>query len=487
MTRILSNHPALTTILIIAVATVVTAMAIWWVLPQGEKALSAQQMVENVCAKVTYPDSFDISAIATSKTSAGSDWASTEYRRSPSGEHYISQGADGNLLVELVLITAPDTGSSAGGEGNGITGTESSQSSRSQNIYVRQADESGRLGEWVTATRELPATGSGQAIAGTGGAAQANPEDDLLEFCGLPLEIEGRDVEFRYVGEEVINGVSTSHYYHSFSFIGSDEYYSTEYWIDSEGLFRQIREKAVYTPPDEKGGTGQWAEVLKIYSGWGEENVITAPPLTPTPTPQPTATPAPPAAPGRPTGSWSGGVASLDWNDVPGASSYEIRIWVAQGDDFIPFSGSGVSFAFDGSSATVSGLPGTGHPYYYFGVRAVNARGASELSPSKRVPVPQPIEAPEQPSGRLTGTGQVALDWNDVAGATSYIVRLWMVDRYVTLSPAGPVNGISIALDGSSAAVSGLPTGYDNYFFVVGAVGGGHRSLWSPNNQVPVP
>ena len=95
-----------------------------------------------------------------------------------------------------------------------------------------------------------------------------------------------------------------------------------------------------------------------------------------------------------------------------------------------------------------------------------------------------PPDTPDLPSGERTGPGAVSLDWNDVPTATSYVVRVWQVDRYTQLSADEAVNGISITFDGSSATVSGLPTDYASYYFQVQAVNAAGRSGWSPNNQV---
>ncbi len=46
-----------------------------------------------------------------------------------------------------------------------------------------------------------------------------------------------------------------------------------------------------------------------------------------------------------------------------------------------------ISISFDGSAATVSGLP-TGYTSYYFQVQAVNAAGASEWGPNNQIAVP---------------------------------------------------------------------------------------------------
>ena len=66
--------------------------------------------------------------------------------------------------------------------------------------------------------------------------------------------------------------------------------------------------------------------------------------------------------------------------------------------------------------------------------------------------------------------------------ATSYKVRFWLVsvNRFVELSPDGPVHGISITFDGSGATVSGLATsrpGHDGWYaFAVRAVNDGGAS-----------
>lgn len=103
-----------------------------------------------------------------------------------------------------------------------------------------------------------------------------------------------------------------------------------------------------------------------------------------------------------------------------------------------------------------------------------------------------PPGAPERPYGVVIGPGTVSLDWNDVATATSYDVRVWQVplNRYVELSPGGPVRGIGITFDGSSATVSALPASqpaHDGWYaFQVRAVNDVGPSGWSGNNHIPV-
>ena len=201
----------------------------------------------------------------------------------------------------------------------------------------------------------------------------------------------------------------------------------------------------------------------------------------------------PPATPDRPAGQSTGeGAVSLDWNDVPTATSYDVRVW--QVDAYTELSAdasvNGISIAFNGSEATVGGLP-TDYEWYFFEVRAVNDAGASGWSPYNAIEVPKDEQipapdAPDRPDGRLTGEGAVSLDWNDVPTATSYIVSVWLDDGWTDLSADASVQGVSIAFNGSGATVSGLPTDYEWYYFVVRAVNAGGISDWSDYNAIQV-
>ena len=201
----------------------------------------------------------------------------------------------------------------------------------------------------------------------------------------------------------------------------------------------------------------------------------------------------PPATPDRPAGQSTGeGAVSLDWNDVPTATSYDVRFWQVDAHTELSADASvnGISIAFNGSGATVRGLP-TDYEWYFFEVRAVNDAGASGWSPNNAIEVPKDEQipapdAPDQPDGRLTGEGAVSLDWNDVPTATSYIVTVWLDDGWTDLSADASVQGVSIAFNGSRATVSGLPTDYEWYYFVVRAVNAGGISDWSDYNAIQV-
>ena len=201
-----------------------------------------------------------------------------------------------------------------------------------------------------------------------------------------------------------------------------------------------------------------------------------------------------PDAPDRPTGQSTGeGAVSLDWNDVPSATSYAVRVW--QVDAWTELSAdasvNGISITFNGSSATVSGLP-TDYEWYYFQVSAINDAGASGWSPNNAIKVPKDEQltapdAPNQPEGQLTGPGEVSLDWNDVPTATSYVVAVWQDSGWTGLSADSAVKGVSITFNGSGATVRGLPTDYEWYYFVVSAINDAGASDWSDYNAIEVP
>ena len=84
----------------------------------------------------------------------------------------------------------------------------------------------------------------------------------------------------------------------------------------------------------------------------------------------------PPEAPDKPTGNMpEPGSVTLDWNDVAGADSYDVRYYY---DDWVELPAGSITIVFDGSGAQISGLPDW--RFHYFSVRAVNEAGASEWS-----------------------------------------------------------------------------------------------------------
>ena len=89
-----------------------------------------------------------------------------------------------------------------------------------------------------------------------------------------------------------------------------------------------------------------------------------------------------PDTPNQPTGTavFIGGV-DLEWNDVPGADSYDVQLF--RNGQWIDLPGDGVEIAFYGAGAIISELnPSSTH---WFQVRARNAHGSSDWSNFRQV------------------------------------------------------------------------------------------------------
>ncbi len=75
------------------------------------------------------------------------------------------------------------------------------------------------------------------------------------------------------------------------------------------------------------------------------------------------------------------GTGSLDWADVSEADSYDVQFWDRELYDWVVLSAganpNGITLTFDGSSATLSGLP-EGYGEYWFNVRSRNTHGVSQ-------------------------------------------------------------------------------------------------------------
>ena len=95
---------------------------------------------------------------------------------------------------------------------------------------------------------------------------------------------------------------------------------------------------------------------------------------------------------------------------------------------------------------------------------------------------PPPAPPVEGMTGEWTGAGEVALDWRDAQGATSYQLRYYDNDLYDWAELPGDY-GFTISFDGSSAEISGLPD-QEQYFFGVRSVNDSGASDWSSRNIV---
>ena len=110
----------------------------------------------------------------------------------------------------------------------------------------------------------------------------------------------------------------------------------------------------------------------------------------------------------------------------------------------------------------------------------VTVTRAAPDEPEPEPPPSSPPDAPERPTGEVTGRGQVQLDWNDAAGAEFYQVRFCCGNQdWVEL----PTDGIEIVIDGSGATLSNLPD-YGTYHFSVRAGNAAGESEWSESLQL---
>ena len=109
------------------------------------------------------------------------------------------------------------------------------------------------------------------------------------------------------------------------------------------------------------------------------------------------------------------------------------------------------------------------------GVELASASAAFTVSEPESEPGPSsPPDTPDEPTGAVTGKGEVRLDWNDVEGAAYYQVRFFADTDWVEL----PTGEIDLALDGSGATASNLPD-YGVYYFAVRAGNAAGVSEWS--------
>ena len=124
--------------------------------------------------------------------------------------------------------------------------------------------------------------------------------------------------------------------------------------------------------------------------------------------------PEPPVAPDRPTATAIyEGMVDLEWNDVPGATSYDVQAFKS---DWFDLPGNGVGIAFYGPGAIIRDL--IPESRYYFRVRANNALGSSEWSEHRLVDptggdfgnwdgVPEPTNRRATGAPTISGMAQV--------------------------------------------------------------------------------
>ena len=174
---------------------------------------------------------------------------------------------------------------------------------------------------------------------------------------------------------------------------------------------------------------------------------------------------------------------ALDWNDVPGAHAYRVRVWDPAGVKWSVLPNDQFQVDFDGSQARVrfSFLDDFAFDMkekLLFSVKAVGETGGSSWS--KPIDIDLILDTPRGLSGQWQGNG-LRLDWPDVPLADFYEVRFrssaYANAQWIMLSEATDVGW---NMDGSSADIDLLPNS-GTFDFQVRAITGDYEvcSAWS--------
>jgi len=163
--------------------------------------------------------------------------------------------------------------------------------------------------------------------------------------------------------------------------------------------------------------------------------------------------------------------ATVSWNTVTGATSYNVYYSTTSGQEL---SGTKVPNAVSGQA-----IPGlTDGTTYYFVVTAVNANGESVASnEASTTPVHPP---PAKPSGIILsgGDGQATIQWTGPTGATSYNV-------YYSTTAGQELSGTKFTGAVSPQTITGLTNGTTYYFVVTALNAGGESGVSSEKSVAP--
>jgi len=164
-----------------------------------------------------------------------------------------------------------------------------------------------------------------------------------------------------------------------------------------------------------------------------------------------------PAAPAGLTATAGNAQATLSWNAVSGATSYNVKRATTSGGPYTT-----VAPGVTTPSYTNTGL--TNGTTYYYVVSAVNAVGESANSAQVSVMPSAGPTVPSAPTGltATAGNAQAALSWNAVSGATSYNVKR-------STTSGGPYTTVAPGVTTPSYTNTGLTNG-TTYYYVVSAV-----------------
>ncbi|NTV37579.1 MAG: fibronectin type III domain-containing protein [Anaerolineales bacterium] len=175
-----------------------------------------------------------------------------------------------------------------------------------------------------------------------------------------------------------------------------------------------------------------------------------------------------PSAPTGVTATAGNAKATINWNNVSGATSYNIYYATSAGVTKT----TGAKVANASSPYDVTGL--TNGTTYFFVVTAVNSAGESDVSAEKSAVPTSGAPPPAAPKGlsATPGNNQVTTTWTAVTEATSYNVY------YSTSAGVTKLNGTKVANAVSPKAITGLTNG-TTYYFVVTAVNAAGESVES--------
>jgi hypothetical protein len=159
---------------------------------------------------------------------------------------------------------------------------------------------------------------------------------------------------------------------------------------------------------------------------------------------------------------------SFDWNDVGGATGYEIK--VATDNAFTNI----ISYAPTTSSEYTPTAPFSGNTTYYWKVKANDGTNYSAWSTVWSFTTAPYLEAPvlKAPYSNSTNiTLPPTIEWYSVTGATNYNYKLSTTSSFSTIAASGTVST-------TQASVSNLNPN-TTYFWKVQATDGSTASVWS--------
>ena len=186
---------------------------------------------------------------------------------------------------------------------------------------------------------------------------------------------------------------------------------------------------------------------------------------------------APPPPPMNISATAGHGEATIGWDNVAGATSYNLYYSTTAGVNKV----TGSRFTKVTSPNIVTGL--TNGTTYYFVVTAVNTAGEGvESSQVSAMPTPPP---PPAPTGVVAtaGHGEVTISWSAVAGATSYNIYFDYTTGVTKTKNIDKVTGVTA----SPKVVTGLANGTMFYFVVTALNANGESVESSQVSATPTP